>query len=472
MRAKKMADIPGDWWRYYNQPVDWMTYYGDLHHGFIVESNDTDSFFLLSLNQAKEWRELENGMKTAEKLRTLSWEFKDARILQPIPNLPKEFGEPATNYGPSRFLKWKYKKLFIFGAGASSFCCFGDEAKRLKQFDWRPPLATELFDRRFDSVLEKYPGAEMLIPDFESKGKDIEAAMEIRWKKIRDHYSPEELARYINTQFYLRDLTECFSVETKKSFRRENLYRVLADRLSGIAKQRPDVGYSLVTFNYDTLLDDALSEYCGMNLSYMNGYVPLNDQPFMLLKPHGSWNWGWPLPVVKRTAGWAAELYQQEVPLSQIYFEILGDLNSMVYRGSWGNNRALNKYGLGKHEVHRGRLQVFPPESSQPYFPALLVPLQDKDEFLMPYWHDHHLKIAFEEAEVAFLIGWKGGEDLFMRQLKQKAKQLKRIVIVNPEVEAVKAMISRWLNLEDYQIDAVPYFDDFVINHLDNELIA
>lgn len=465
-----MAEIPWQWFKYYNEAVDWVTYYGDLHHGFIVKPIDGDGFFILSLNNAREWRELPQEEKTAERLRRIAFEFKDPRILQPIPGLPERFGEPGDGMSPSRAHKWKYKKLFIFGAGASSFCCFGEEGKRLRAHEWSPPLATELFDARFDTLLDKYPGAESLVPDFESKGRDIEEAMEARWKRIRDHYSPEELARYVNTQFYLRELTERFSLETAKGFRRANLYRVLSDKLNGIAKQRPELGYSLVTFNYDTLLDGALETYCGMDLSSMNGYVPLNDQPFLLLKPHGSWNWGWPLPEGKLTDEWAQELNQKQIPLDEIYYNILGDLNSMVYMGSWGANMSLHKDGLGKHEVHRGKLQVFPAKSAKPYFPGLLVPLKDKDEYLMPYWHDHHLDIAFSEAEVAYLIGWKGGEDLFMRQMKQKANQLKRIVIVNPDAEAVKSTISQWINLEEYQVDCIPYFDDFVLNHLDNEL--
>ncbi len=85
----------------------------------------------------------------------------------------------------------------------------------------------------------------------------------------------------------------------------------------------------------------------------------------------------------------------------------------MVYQGSWGINKSMDKRGIGKQEVNRGKLQVFPSGTTKPYFPALLVPLKEKDEFLMPYWHDHHLRYAFQEAEVAYLIGGKEEKTLY-----------------------------------------------------------
>ncbi len=43
-------------------------------------------------------------------------------------------------------------------------------------------------------------------------------------------------------QFYLRELTEQFSLETARNFKRANLFRLFADKLSGAIKARPKLG--------------------------------------------------------------------------------------------------------------------------------------------------------------------------------------------------------------------------------------
>lgn len=88
-----------------------------------------------------------------------------------------------------------------------------------------------------------------------------------------------------------------------------------------------------------------------------------------------------------------------------------------------------------------------------------------KDRISIPpeYWLDH---AALKEVEDLFLIGWKGSEDLFNRRLVQQANKLRRIVIVNPDVEGVKQCLSKYMDLSIYSIEHVKYFDDFVLNHL------
>ncbi len=440
-----------------------------FHHGYLHTPNHyPDRFFIISRNESRQFRELsKKGPIPLEQLQKIGWEFKDPRIVKPFTPPGGEIGIPPSQNWLSRYIDWRFKKVFIFGAGASSFWTFGESGKKLREHPWCPPLATELFDSRFDEIINKYPGAKDLIPYFEARGKDIEAAMEDRWQRIRTTFATTELASYINVQFFLQELSSRFTRETQGHFFRSSLYKLFADKIAKFTSENGKEGIGLVSFNYDTLLDDELGNYNELELNSLDGYVNYNEKQIVLLKPHGSYNWGWRFPGENTNVSLAQTLYENKSSLAEIYFDSLGDYGKMVLRESWGREKGNHKHDLGRYTINKNLLEVIPEDELGAWYPALLVPLRDKDEFLMPYHHEDTLDMISKEVEELFLIGWKGGEDLFNRRIQKSAQNLKRIIIVNPDLNGVKQCISPYFDLENLNVEHVKYFEEFVLEAMD-----
>ena len=102
-------------------------------------------------------------------------------------------------------------------------------------------------------------------------------------------------------------------------------------------------------------------------------------------------------------------------------------------------------------------------EKTGQYFPSLLLPYRDKDEFVMPCQHQVRLELVLPHIEELVLIGWKGNENLFNTKLRDKADSLKRIVIANPDAESVKAELNNYLKLEKCEVIMAKDFEDYVL---------
>ena len=48
----------------------------------------------------------------------------------------------------------------------------------------------------------------------------------------------------------------------------------------------------------------------------------------------------------------------------------------------------------------------------------MLLPYNEKDEFVMPFFHVHHLDQILKQVEEIYIIGWKGEEQTMMNKFK------------------------------------------------------
>ena len=94
------------------------------------------------------------------------------------------------------------------------------------------------------------------------------------------------------------------------------------------------------------------------------------------------------------------------------------------------------------------------------------MPYRDKDEFVMPYLHMLSMQESLRSIEDLFLIGWKGNEDNFNHYIKTYATNLKRIVIVNPNTEDVKASLAKVLDLGKYKFEYINSFEEFACRRM------
>jgi len=76
----------------------------------------------------------------------------------------------------------------------------------------------------------------------------------------------------------------------------------------------------------------------------------------------------------------------------------------------------------------------------------------------------------FSHVETLVLIGWKGNEDAFNRQLLQHASRIKKVVIADPQHKVVEENLKEILARPNIETIIYKHFEDFVINGVDKEL--
>ncbi|MBL1180863.1 MAG: hypothetical protein D8M18_07140 [Bacteroidetes bacterium] len=409
---------------------------------------------------------------TLEDYQRLAWEIRDPRIIKFIVK-QQELGVVDGGMDTTRHGNQQWKRMFVFGAGASAHCLFGKNKKQQYESMMRPPLGYEIFDEAFGETIDNFEGARLSVPLFEARGRDIEGCLEDEWIKLRNAYNPSITARHINLQFYLQTLFHWISADVVRTHYRNNLYSLFVNKLQSYLAGKTE-RVAMVSFNYETILDEFIEKIFNAPFRTMHDYVDYNKRQILLFKPHGSSNWGWPVrnrqQLNVQNKNLQDSLYEQRTELWDIYYRLLGDFNNMVHNHAWGIEGSHNKHHLGRYTVNKNKIEVIQHNKGYEYFPALLMPYRDKDEFVMHYDHHHALNWFVGDMEELYLIGWKGNEEVFNRLLKNQANRLKKIVIVNPaekKNKEVSKYLSRHLDLKRYTIEVVDTFEKFVLEEMD-----
>jgi hypothetical protein len=471
----KRIQIPPEWWDYQNNPAYFVTYYGDIYHGRIVEdARFPDRFFIISNNQAVDYRNLKQEERTIENYCRLGWEIRDPIMIK-LAFKAETLGVTAGSKDRTRYGNQTWKRMFVFGAGASANCVFGEELAGLKNSSMCPPLGPELFDKRFGEVLQFFKGASSSVSVFNDNGKDIEGSLEAEWDLIRNAYNPNVSIRHLNIQFYLYSLFSQISNHVIRFHSRDNLFGLFAHKLQKYLAGEPDERVALVSFNYDTILDHYIGDVFRHSFEQMDDYIDYNKRQVLLFKPHGSCNWGWPVTQrhhLRSTLGQFHEaVYEVGAEPWEINYSILGNMNEMVHKHAWGMEREVTENGLSRYTINKNRIEVISPNKE--FYPALLMPYRDKDEFVMHYDHHHALKWFTGQFEELYLIGWKGNERVFNNLLKDHGNRLQKIVIVNPneqENKEVSQSLSKFLDLNRYKVEVINTFEEFVRKEMDKIL--
>jgi len=466
-------DIPLDWQVYFNIPAYFVTYFGEVYFGTIWQLADyPDRFFIVQNDKLNTIRGLKSEDKTLENYRQLGREITDVRVIamKPFTSLTGQrvdFG--GVRYGDGQ----QFKRLFVFGAAASSFCVYGKDSRSFRRLPLNPPCGYEVFDEKYDEIAKKYPGVQSSLPLFQAKNKSIEECLKEEWQVFSSSYNPEVACNHINIQFYLQELFQAVSKEVVQNHARYNLYSVFLGKIRKHVSAYPHEKVSMVSFNYDVILDGFIREVFGYHYLKMQDYINWNNKSVLLFKPHGSCNWGWRFDKNKiklKDKKITEALYDEKTEPWKIYFDLLGNMNQMISLNTWGHESGFDKYGRGRFTMNKNLLEIIPSISGEYYFPSLLLPYRDKDDVAMPYDHYYALNNGvLPNIQELYLIGWKGNEDVFNRQLKA-AVNLKKIFIVNPKAYEVQHNLSKHLDLKKYEVVVVKDFEDFVLNRVDGIL--
>jgi hypothetical protein len=288
--------------------------------------------------------------------------------------------------------------MVIFGAGASydSFSSRRPADVRTERMNhWsRPPLANELFSDldAFRQLLNTYPRCRPLVARLQPQANGS-VSLEERLEQLDSQggADQERQRQLLSIRYYLRDLIR----------RCEDSWMELTNGVSNYATLLDDIRVGaesvLVTFNYDTLIERALSDL-GIQIGFMSNYV---DSAFPLIKLHGSTNW----------VQWA---------------EVEG--------GRRGDLRATDLILRADSLRPKGPSQMMgtPPAvntTDRLYdIPALAIPVVTKSQFVCPPAHLDRLREFLPKVEKILVIGWRGSEKHFLKLLREGLRNPVRVL--------------------------------------------
>jgi hypothetical protein len=145
----------------------------------------------------------------------------------------------------------------------------------------------------------------------------------------------------------------------------------------------------LVTFNYDTMLEEAAQQVLGFTIRDLNSYVSHDD--YTLIKLHGSIDWGREVDGIESLLGYNPARVIKDAADLQIS----------------------NRYRL---------VREFPmlKVDNVLVFPALTIPIEKKDEFECPDEHVKALAQHLPKVTKIITVGWRATESKFLNMLSNR----------------------------------------------------
>jgi hypothetical protein len=315
--------------------------------------------------------------------------------------------------------------LVIFGAGASHDAVSPLDMGSLVKL---PPLSRDLFDERgaFSEIINRYTAVRVLVPRLRAAAHDDNVSIEHEFEDIvaesRDRVPVRR--QLLAARFYIHDAIKV----AVDDFARDNAsgvtnYHLLVNRLNAVGDP---VLY--VTFNYDRLLETALTDCQGHEFVDISSYI-YSDQ-LKVIKLHGSVGWRRRLDgAIPPVSGGDRKAYSDWV-LAQLHHLTLTDEYEVGPLGPL----------IQGQSVHQ---------------PAIAVPTERKTagDFELPQAHLGALQEWLPEVSQILVIGWRGMEDHFW-ELWQRCRpghlQLHVEVVDADQAQATKvAMHLRDMGMSD-----------------------
>jgi len=310
--------------------------------------------------------------------------------------------------------------LVIFGAGASYDSMPSHPANLRGPFiveQNRPPLANQLFEDRghFAAALSEFPECHEIIPWLR---KPQETTLEGELQRLQDQAQsyPARHSQLAAVRHYLQQMLWRCEQGWKQSAMGITNFKSLLDMVEQWRHSRNE-SVCLVTFNYDTLLEDALP-VVGLRTTAIADYISAHPQ-YIVVKLHGSVNWAREIesPVEFQTP--------QGDP--KIVHEIIRRASEL---------EVSNRYVQGEPYVtgfHDGTA----------VFPAIAIPVERKSQFECPPEHLQALRSRLPNVTKVIVVGWRAKEDSFLELLSEELRAPLQIMVVEGTDEGAKAVESQ-----------------------------
>jgi hypothetical protein len=188
-------------------------------------------------------------------------------------------------------------------------------------------------------------------------------------------------------------------------------YKTLLDQIERWRKNTETA--CLVTFNYDTLLEDALPSV-GLSIQSIEDYISLDT--YKLIKLHGSVNWA------------------REVKTA---IEVLD-------RNPWSIASELIEKAQGLEISQNYRIVKDHPIASfdnVALVPALAIPVETKKNYECPQEHLDALRKCIPEVTELLIVGWRGAEAHFLSLLRERlGPHVRSLVVAESEKGAAETI--------------------------------
>ncbi len=301
--------------------------------------------------------------------------------------------------------------LVIVGAGASYDSvppAVGAAPWDWASVDWMPPLTKDLFTDKavFRDILKLLPGAapaiDRVLSGLEGEGSSVEQELQklVDEATAGDPHLPRQL---LEVRYYLQAVL--WNCSADWSTRRGGMtnYVTLVGALERW-RHRHGTKIAYVTFNYDTLLEAALTRVTGETLAGQAAYEKTPDYArpdWAVFKVHGSIDWARTIRAPTAEAHGATHPWELSPYAGTM--EVTDDF--VVLRAVW-------QMGVDQ------RLVV----------PAIAIPAAGKSGFVMPATHQELLRSSLGETTHILDIGWRGVDDDFRDCIRAN------LASVNPNV--------------------------------------
>jgi hypothetical protein len=255
----------------------------------------------------------------------------------------------------------------------------------------RPPLANQLFDTRpvFEDLMQQFPDCQPLVPLLRQSGTSIEKKL-AEFREQAETFPPMHRS-LAAIQYYLHfALWDCQDHWRTRHKGTTNFAALLFEIERWRYETKEQVCF--VTFNYDTMLEEAIAQVLRLHARNMDSYITWAN--YSLFKLHGSINWG-------------LEVEGVEHPGNAVPYPYVNVIDIVTADSS----RLTPKYRLCDRRMMSTGDRVV-------VFPALSIPVEKKDEFSCPAEHVTTLESLLPRVTKMITIGWRATEAEFLRTLK------------------------------------------------------
>lgn len=299
--------------------------------------------------------------------------------------------------------------LIIFGAGASYDNFIEIQASNSPKL----PLTNDLINRDLQYVqqaMTKWPGAVPLLNRLNTlkniKNKDesnfnLEEALYLELERNNNAVQNQLLS----FRFYIHDVIRNCEERVRSVNQGNTNYTRLLNmlQLKGVDQK---MGISLVTFNYDTLLETACTQlYPDWEFGNFEDYIK-GCSMVRLYKPHGS-------------LGWKQSYQMTHQPTKVGVVKILANSTNFDLKPTV---QQIDNY-----------YQEYDPATMSNYAsePILALPYKQKTTFVFPDSHKQALVQDIGKITHILTIGWRGTEEHFYKDVINKVPESTNLKILN-----------------------------------------
>lgn len=318
--------------------------------------------------------------------------------------------------------------MVIFGAGASF-----DAVKGLDRPDCVPMVA-DLFnwDERgaYAAVAAEFPACTGLVQELRSKilndqNVSLENELDQLQELAKDH---DDTARQMMAlRFYLTELIRSTSERVMRESSGFTSYVQLLRRI-GRWQHRTNEEVSLVTFNYDTMLEAAVARQTGRQLKLTDLRSYVHTSPWRVFKLHGSVSWS---RFIDRPGNHVYAEPDLAISLGNEVDPADGAIVARPFDGDWGPVQGV-------------------------VVPAIAVPTISKSGFECPPDHQQVFRQTLPDVNRVLVVGWRGAESHVHDALREFQSREVRLGIVD---HGIQGAVDAWTNLGDVFCATPEFFD-------------